>query len=428
MTPKYLHGLLAGAAIVTLSSAPCFVMAQTGGSTSPTRAPSGYSTSGSTKGAPATGTKSPSASGTKGATYGPAQPRTPQGNGPLKGAAPVRRTAGEDPIREPAFDANPAAGGTASSGTGKAALGTKNNPVPVPLAPRQPDWYPLAPNVQTWVDEVLVAWEKTSEDIVTFKCNFKRWEYDPAFGPKDPKTPFTYGTGLIQYAKPDKGMFKVETLKKYVGVKKVGDNPWVPEIGEQWVCDGRSIFEFDVRNKLLRQTILPMEMQGKAIADGPLPFLFGAKVDTLKSRYWIRPAVNVPEGHEGEYWLEAIPRYTRDAANFQKVTIVLDEKDFLPKFLDVYAPNYNRRTNPAHTEYEFDKRETKLKSEKTRLDILTPFLENFRKQFFAPEVPAGWKKVTEDLNAIPAAQPAAKGTSPGTAARPPVAKANTKTK
>ena len=30
------------------------------------------------------------------------------------------------------------------------------------------------------------------------------------------------------------------------------------------------------------------EMQGQSIGDGPLPFLFGAKADTMKSRYWIR--------------------------------------------------------------------------------------------------------------------------------------------
>ncbi|MGI8981382.1 MAG: TIGR03009 domain-containing protein [Pirellulaceae bacterium] len=281
--------------------------------------------------------------------------------------------------------------------------------------------------MQKWVDEVLVAWEKTSEEIVTFKCNFKRWEHDPAFGPRDPKTPYTYGEGVIQYAKPDKGMFKVESLVKYSAPPIAGGKPvWLAQIGEQWVCDGRSIFEFSIREKKLYQRILPKEMQGQAIADGPLPFLFGAKVTTIKARYWIHPAPNVPAGHEGEYWLEAVPRFSRDAANFQKVSIILDEKDFLPKALDVYAPNYNFKTNPAHTEYSFEKRETTLKSDKRPLAVLEPLIENFRKRFYAPDVPKGWKKVVEDMNGMPPGPIPVQGPAPGTATRPAGTKTKTK--
>ena len=348
-------------------------------------------------------TRQPSTpAGGKASAYGPSAAQ-PQRTSPQKGTSPVRRVAGEEPVREPvpgAEKARPA---------GPPAMPVEQNP-----APRQPTWYPLASNVQQWVDEVLLAWEQTSEKVVTYKCKFQRWEFDPVFGPKEPDTPATYAEGIIQYAKPDKGLFKVEKLLKYGPPLKAGGAPqWLKqEIGEHWVCDGKSIFEFDARRKLLVQRILPKEMQGKAIADGPLPFLFGAKVTTIKARYWIQP-LDPPKGREGEYWLEAVPRFRQDAANFQKVSIILDEKDFLPKALDVYAPNYNSKTNPAHTAYEFMEREPKTKSSLLE-GIPIPFL----REFYEPKVPSGWKKVVEDMNGPPEGAQPVQGPAPAQAVRP----------
>ena len=394
---------------------------------------SGYSTKTAAKGAPAAGAKSQpagnSASGNKGAVYGPAAPRSEQPRAPQGGGqSPVRRTAGEEPVREPEFGGANSGGATAPRLGGPKAGPARPVPAGLPLevnvGPRQPRWYPLADNVQKWVDEVLFAWEKTSEEIVTFKCNFNRWEHDPAFGPADPKTPYTYGEGIIQYAKPDKGMFKVESLLKYSAPKVAGGKPvWLTQIGEQWVCDGRSIFEFDTRKKIVVQRILPTEMQGKAIADGPLPFLFGAKVSTLKARYWIQP-LDPPKDRKGEYWLEAVPRFSADAANFQRVSIILDEKDFLPKALDVYAPNYNSKTNRAHTAYAFEQRETTAKADNALLD--PEKLKFWKKQFYEPKVPSGWKKVVEDMNGMPQGPLPVQGPAPGTATRPMGTKTETK--
>ncbi|MFN0017365.1 MAG: TIGR03009 domain-containing protein [Pirellulaceae bacterium] len=417
MTRTYLIASLVGIVSFLGSAAQSVVFAQSGETTEPPRTQARYS---QPKGGATTGTKGP--------TYGPAAPRSEQTRPPQTGGqSPVRRTAAEEPLREPVAGPNPEKGTSPKAGVPRQDLkspAAKPLPLEMEAAPRQPDWFPLAPNVQQWVDEVLVAWEKTSDEIVTFKCSFKRWEHDPAFGPKDPKIPFTFGEGIIQYAKPDKGMFKVEKLLKYSAPAKEGDKvQWLDQIGEQWVCDGRSIFEFSIREKRLYQRILPNEMQGKAIADGPLPFLFGAKVATIKARYWIRP-LDPPTDRKGEYWLEAVPKFPRDAANFQRVSIILDEKDFLPKALDVYAPNYNSKTNRAHTEYAFDKRETTLKGDKSLLDPQWLFV--WKKKFFEPAVPSGWKKVVEDMNEIPQGPVPVKGPAPGTATRPGTTKTKTK--
>ena len=67
---------------------------------------------------------------------------------------------------------------------------------------------------------------------------------------------------------------------------------------------------------MLTESPLPKELQGKDIVDGPLPFLFGAKAEKLKQRYYLR--IITPPDVQGQVWLEAWPRFLADARNFQR--------------------------------------------------------------------------------------------------------------
>ena len=79
------------------------------------------------------------------------------------------------------------------------------------------------------------------------------------------------------------------------------------------------------------------EMQGKSITDGPLPFVFGAKADILRKRYYMR--IITPPSMAGEQiWLEAFPRMQKDAANFAWVEIILTKNDKLPVAIQIYNP------------------------------------------------------------------------------------------
>lgn len=270
--------------------------------------------------------------------------------------------------------------------------------------PQQPTWFPLDPNIQGWVDKVLAEWEETSSQVRYFECSFQRWEFEPVFGPRDGKTPKSYATGVIKYQDPDKGLFCVDTLKIYVAPNQPGEKPSYEtpkdEYGEHWVCDGTNIFEFDNRQKKIIKRILPVQMQGKAIADGPLPFLFGAKAATIMQRYWIRPATDKPQGADDEYWLEAWPKSRQDAANFKFVKIIIAKKDFMPSALSVYMPNYDAKRNPARIDYQFENRKARLKDDRS----ITPNdLLFWRKQFFQPKLPFGWKEETQNLNDPPVA-------------------------
>ena len=108
---------------------------------------------------------------------------------------------------------------------------------------------------------------------------------------------------------------------------------------EHWICDGLAVFELNGKAKQLREERLPPEMQGKGITNGPLPFLFGAKKDQLLEKYWLKEIVP-PDDRPGEYWIDARPKTREDAANFQRILVILDEKQFLPIAMQVFPPGW----------------------------------------------------------------------------------------
>lgn len=232
--------------------------------------------------------------------------------------------------------------------------------------------FALTPQEEAYVDQVLNAWEQHSDKVSTFETQFTRREYDPVFGPKD-GAKFT-DQGILKYKKPDKGMFRVD-----------GQRP------EQWISDGKSIFEFNYQKQQLVEHKLPPEMQGQAIEDGPLPFLFGAKAEKLKRRYWIRP-LTPPGGRQGEIWLEVYPRHQVDAANFQRAEVILRAKDMVPLGIQLHLPNGKSRTSYTFTDA--------IVNDPNPLRFL-------QGDPFSPRAPLGWSKVVEEARSAQASHEAA---------------------
>jgi TIGR03009 family protein len=318
----------------------------------------------------------------------------------------VRPVAGQQPIRQPNGVFNPQA---------NAAQDPLNVPraAVVPAGPVQPEGFPLQPEVQAWVDNVLKFWEQRSDKIKTLQCTFQKWEYDPSYMPNETtrlqvagklhELPFrSFSKGTIKYAAPDKGLFKVDTLQT-IELAKPGEQHTYfnqpPENGEHWVCDGKRVFAFDSRSKQVIEQLLPPEMQGKALADGPLPFMFGARAETIKARYWIRP---LKAERPGEYCLEATPKSRQDAANFKQVIIVLDEQVYLPIRMQIYERDYSPQ-NPHRTAYVFsDREENKSNHAGAVANLLDPLkLTPWHREFFEVQTPSGWKRVVMDPPGAP---------------------------
>ena len=260
--------------------------------------------------------------------------------------------------------------------------------VPGQAAPQLPP--PLAPEQQAALDRLLAAWEARNASVTTWSCTFHKWEYN-AWSPADgngERLAFSESAGEIKYAAPDKGLFRVKDATQWNPEtrryeKRAGDT------GEHWVCNGKSIYEFRHADRQLRETRLPPEMQGKAISEGPLPFVFGARSDTLKKRYVMR--IVTPPGITDQIWLESLPRHQADAANFSKVELILQARDLMPFAIQIYKPGGQDRDV-----YQFDPRTSLIDK---GLDML--------RDFSKPVTPLGYKFILDDPQATPPGRPAA---------------------
>ena len=254
---------------------------------------------------------------------------------------------------------------------------------------RPPQGWEITEAQQKWVDQILGYWEARSDKIETFSCKFERWEYNPAFV-RDPNTPWSQASGEIKYQKPNKAIYSVANVQYYQAPQRQGQQASYvkrgEDPGEYWLCSGKAVFEYDHRNKQVIERKLPEHMQGEAIANGPLPFLFGAKAEKLKQRYWFKPLTPPKDPKtgkfiEGEYWLAAKPKTLQDAQNYDVVELIIDQKEFLPQAMQIYMPGSKERKV-----FQFYERS------------VNPRQRFWQGDFIAPDVPRGWKMVRDEAN------------------------------
>jgi TIGR03009 family protein len=279
----------------------------------------------------------------------------------------------------------------------------------VAIAPKAP--FQLTPEEEQRTDDALKTWEQKSDKINSFKCQFMRWDYDMAFGDPTKKFLKSEGKGEIKYKAPDHGKYRMTSMQDLELQPNNQPAKFVERDSkelEHWVCDGDSIYEFAPAKKQLIQHKLPEAMRGKSISDGPLPFIFGAKADQIKRRYFVR--LITPRDLEGkEIWLEAWPRFQIDAANFQRVWIILSAPDYTPQALQIFLPGSPSLppTKCSRTAYGFEQQ------------VINDPLAIVKLDFVPPITPLGWKKVVEDAPAANAPAAAASAEQPKQAQRDP---------
>jgi TIGR03009 family protein len=271
-----------------------------------------------------------------------------------------------------------------------AAVPPANAPPQAPVAPQVPKGFDLNALQQAELDAVLTTWQTESAKINTFTCSFDRWEYVMAFGPviDGQPAPLNKDTGELTYSKPDKGSFQITAISTYKKLPPPADQPnapvrgdWIPQpktIGEHWVCDGKSVYEYRNDQKQVIERPIPPEMQGQAIVDGPLPFLFGADANKLKQRYWMK--VDNQNQDPNKIWLIAMPKFQEQAANFSQVDLILDRKLELPQAMRVTMPNRDQHV------YMFNLKTAQANAVFDRLQ---------QALFQKPSIPFGYKHVLE---------------------------------
>jgi TIGR03009 family protein len=261
------------------------------------------------------------------------------------------------------------------------------------VAPQVP--FTLTPQQQQLLNQTLLKWENQSARIKTFKCTFGRWEVNFAFGPKENNYWLSTGQGEIKFKAPDHGIYIVRQQQDWDPQKRA----YVARTEglDHWVCNGQSIFEYNAEKKQLIERRLAPELQGKAITDGPLPFIFGAKADQLNRRYWMRDITPADEINQ-KVWLEAWPKFQQDAANFQHAIIILNARSFIPEALRIILPDGRNKQDYAFSDTQVNDPLSILKGD-----------------FLPPIKPFGWEKIVEPA---PTGQAAAPVEQPGQAERP----------
>ncbi len=248
-----------------------------------------------------------------------------------------------------------------------------------PAAQPQPP-FTLTPQEQAELNHVLDLWEKRNKEIKTFDCRYKRWTYDAVFGQAN--APKFVDLGAIKFASPDRGMFLTDTTEKD------GKNVPIEDTrAEHWISDGKAIIEY---NQVKRQVIihkLPPELQGKAIVNTPLPFLFGAESQKLRERYFLR--IVTPRDVTNQIWLEAYPRFQQDAANFHHAQFIINTQGMTPFALKLIQPN--AKDNVVYQFYEV---------------VVNDPLRMFQGNPFRAVQPLGWKSIVEEPQSAQAQRPA----------------------
>ncbi len=258
--------------------------------------------------------------------------------------------------------------------------------------PVAPSFLPLAEDHQSYLNHLLDHWEKTSSQVKRLTCDYQRWDYNPSIcnwrDPTDNRlASYRVAYGTIQYGDPDKADSRSTAIWDFAGTeedlgqKAKYEKNTDEQASERWMCDGKAIYEFDFGNKRLYEIEIPPEMQGNALAQSPLPFLFGAKRLDMEDRFWMRIAT--PNGVENEYWLEVWPKRKEDAVNYHHVEIIIAAEDFLPKSIHIYNRDYDAKQNPVSHFFAFTNR--KVNGQLTGI-------KDFFGIFIRPQTPIGWER------------------------------------
>ena len=244
-------------------------------------------------------------------------------------------------------------------------------PTKTPVVP-----FRLTAQQQHVLHQVLLSYERKTGAIDTFSADLARMQYDPVFGPQDPKKPRTAAKGSLMYTKPDKARYEVSDVQVYdTRTKQYAVDAHAAEFV---VVNGKQVISKDFRKKQLQVTELPKELQGKGIFYGPLPFLFGAKAIDLERRYFMRLTTPEAAAKQGQIWLEAWPRFQADAANYKRVDLIIRSSDMLPMAIQVHSPNGKNRTV-----YSFSDQK------------VNPFKWNPFSDAYKVGTPFGWKRIVE---------------------------------
>ena len=194
------------------------------------------------------------------------------------------------------------------------------------------------------LDEFLARWEEFGRGIKRVSCDVHMREFDGVLQ-QNSKTPVAHTWGQFRFITPNQFMYHIKGEFVYSEAKPDGE--WKPGQNE-WmiVLNSKEFLQYDFKNKKVVVFPVVSEEQDMDLTmdNGQFPLFFVAKANVLKNRFYLR--ITTPAAKQKtQVWIEAFPRYARDAQQFQSITFILGLKDLQPTYMRKIGVNGKSKTD-----------------------------------------------------------------------------------
>jgi len=248
----------------------------------------------------------------------------------------------------------------------------------------------------------LKDWELNTANHNRLTAEIEKYVYDNTF--------FTEqrGLGEIKYEMPGNALLKLTPQKIKGQVSRLKDPSGKPYKLEgimpaRWVSTGKEIIQIDDKEKTYNVMLIPPDMQGERLNEGPIPFLFGMKAEEAQRRYhFFELKRKKNPNHPNSFSFRAVPQRRVDLQEYKYADVILDVENYVPIAIKLTSPTGN-----AITVYLFKPETTKVNPKKGFFD---------RGPFIDPDV-KGYKLVNNNpgAQAVPGGGRPAANMQPGDA-------------
>lgn len=207
-----------------------------------------------------------------------------------------------------------------------------------------PETYKPTEEELNQLNDFLVRWEEFGKNVKRVSCEVHMREFDGVLQ-QNSKRPVAHTWGQFRFISPNKLMYHIRgefvyTDEKPEGEWKEGQNEWMI------VLNSKEFIQYDYKNKKVVVFPVASEEQDMDLTmdNGQFPLFFVAKADSLKDRFYMR-IITPANKQKDEVWIEAFPRYARDAQQFRSITVILGLKDLQPTYMRRLGVNGKSRTD-----------------------------------------------------------------------------------
>ena len=216
-----------------------------------------------------------------------------------------------------------------SSPTAQAQAQTQSGAPPAPAAKggsppaKKAAAPPVDPTGQkmTWL---LDQWAGQSTKLTSLDVAIARVDSSPAWGDDE------HFVGQALFKAPNLACID---FRKVEGDPKAPDRKLVPN--ERIICTGSEVWQY--RSDLKQVFVFPLErdVQQRALAQGPLPFLFNFRAEDARKRYVMKLIAET----KGSYIIAIKPLLEIDRDAFSRAQVQLDHSFLLPTRITLVSPN-----------------------------------------------------------------------------------------